>query len=53
MIDVLKATLEVLESKAVVYSQFYGADSDEVRQLDKEIYALNMRILDAMVDEVC
>ncbi len=52
MVDVLKATLEVLESKAVIYSQFYGSNSDEVRQLDKEIYELNMMILDAMVDEL-
>lgn len=37
MIDVLKATLEVLESKAIVYSEFYGQDSDEVVQLNKEI----------------
>ena len=51
MIDVLISTLEVLESKAIVYSQFYGSNSDEVKQLDKEIYALNMMILDAMVEE--
>jgi hypothetical protein len=53
MIDVLKDTLEVLESKAVIYSQFYGSDSEEVKQLDKQIHAVNMMILDAMVDESC
>lgn len=51
MLDVLKTTLEVLESKVIIYCQFYGTKSDEVIQLDKDIYALKLRILDAMMEE--
>jgi hypothetical protein len=50
MIDVLKSTLEVLESKAVLYCEFYGPNSDEVKELNAEIYNVNMMLLDAMVE---
>jgi hypothetical protein len=51
MIEVLKNTVEILESKAVVYCQFYGAESEEVKQLNEEIKRVNMMILDIMVEE--
>jgi hypothetical protein len=51
MLEVLQATLNVLESKVIVYCEFYGTKSEEVIQLDKEIYALKLKILDAMMEE--
>ena len=50
MVDVLKSTLEVLESKAIVYCEFYGTESTEVKQLNEEIKRVNMMILDAMME---
>lgn len=50
MLDVLKNTLEVLEAKAVVYCEFYGASSDEVQALNAQIREVNLKILDLMVE---
>lgn len=51
MIEVLQATVEVLEAKACVYCEFYGSDSDEVQAINAQIREVNMKILDLMVEE--
>jgi len=50
MIEVLSATLEVLEAKACVYCEFYGSDSEEVLALNEQIKSINMQILDLMME---
>jgi hypothetical protein len=51
MIEILKNTVEVLESKAVLYCEYYGPQSDEVMELNHEIYLANLEILNLMVEE--
>lgn len=41
--------LEVLEYKLLVYSENWGPDSEEVKQLECMIYEVNQKILDLMV----
>ena len=40
--------LQMLEHKAIVYSQLWGNDSEEVKDLDKKINNINMQVLDIM-----
>lgn len=40
-----------LEVKCMIYSEMWGPNSSEVKQLDKEIAQLNAEILDLMVEE--
>lgn len=45
----LMVMLETLEAKLVVYSQYWGPDSDEVRSIQSQINEINQTILDMMV----
>ena len=40
--------LQMLEHKAIVYSQLWGNESEEVKDLDKKINNINMQVLDIM-----
>jgi hypothetical protein len=44
--------LQILEHKAIVYSQMWGNDSEEVKQLDKKIIDLNLQVLDIMDKDI-
>lgn len=51
MLETLKATLEVLESKAVIYCLLYGPESSEVESLNNQIREVNLKILDLMTED--
>lgn len=44
--------LSKLESLATIYSQLWGNDSEEVKQLDKKITDLNLQVLDIMSSDL-
>lgn len=47
----LISQLNVLEIKAKVYSDNYGPDSEEVKEIDRQIAEINAEILDIMCPE--
>ena len=42
-----------LEIKAKVYSDNYGPDSDELKQIDQQMAEINAEILDIMCPDGC
>jgi hypothetical protein len=47
----LMEQIEWLETKAIVYAERLGSDSEEVRCIDNAIRELNSKILDLMMSE--
>ena len=52
-IDQLNKKINELEIKAKVYSDNYGADSDEVKAIDKQAMEIKLQILDIMCPDGC
>lgn len=40
--------LDILLKKIEVYNIMWGNDSDEVKQLDKKVYDINLKLLDIL-----
>lgn len=40
--------LDILLKKIEVYSMMWGSDSEEVKELDKKVYDINLKLLDIL-----